>query len=305
MLARALLVALIVIGGAGALAGFAVTDGRGHPATLLSWGVCAILATCALVVAFTYAFSLVRAIPVPPAQQSPIPARAAAMFREFIAHAVAFTVLAPFEWLWTRDPDARPGASADRPVLLVHGYLLNGAVWWRFRRFLAAEGVDAYVATVEPPIGSIDAMAESLARRIEAVCVASGASRVRLVAHSMGGLVCRAYLRAHGGARVAALVTLASPHHGTWIARLGIGQAARDMLPGSAWLVALADWERAAEHPPTVALFSRYDNYIVPPDSSSLPWAKTEVLPAHGHVEMYFSRSIARRVRAALRATAG
>jgi triacylglycerol lipase len=301
MLARALIVALTVIGGAGAIAGFVVTPGRVHAATLLGWGAGAILAVCAVAVALTYAISLAHAIPVPPAQRSSVPARIAAMLREFIAHVVTFTMLAPFGRLWTRDPVARAGASADPPVLLVHGYLLNGGAWWRFARLLAAAGVDAYVATIEPPIGSIDAMAESLAHRIDAVRAASGAPRVTLVAHSMGGLVCRAYLRAYGLAHVAALVTVASPHRGTLVARLGIGQAARDMVPGSAWLAALADWEKKAEHPPATALFSHYDNYIVPADSSSLPWATNEVLPVHGHVEMYFSRKVARRVCAALR----
>jgi triacylglycerol lipase len=304
MLARALLVALILIGGAGMVAGFVLADGRPRWMALLGWGAGAILAVCAVVVAVTYGISNASARTVPPQHRSPPGARAAAMVREFLAHAVTFAVLAPFERLWTRDPVPRSGKHADPPVLLVHGYLLNGAAWWRFARFLADEGIDAYAATIEPPIGAIDAMAESLARRIEAVCVASGALCVRLVAHSMGGLVCRAYLRAHGNARVVALVTVASPHRGTAIARLGIGRAARDMVPGSAWLAGLADWEKSAKHPPAAALFSYYDNYIVPPDSSSLPWATNEVLPVHGHVEMYFSRSIARQVCAALRSRA-
>jgi triacylglycerol lipase len=304
MLARALSLALMLVGGAGAVAGYLVADRQVHPATLLGWGIGSILAACAVVVAATYAVALSRVGPVPAEHRSRAVTRVAAMIREFLAHVMCFTVLAPFERIWTHEPHARSAAGVDPPVLLVHGYLLNGAAWWRFARLLRAEGVTAYVATVEPPLGSIDAMAESLARRIESVCAASGASRVRLVAHSLGGLVCRAYLRAHGDARVAALVTVASPHHGTWIARLGVGQAARQMEPGSGWLAELADWERAADHPPAVALFSCYDNYIVPPDSSSLPWATNEVLPAHGHVEMYFSRSVARHVCRALRATA-
>ena len=96
------------------------------------------------------------------------------------------------------------------------------------------------------------------------------------------------------------LVTIASPHHGTAIAWLGIGQAARDMLPGNAWLAALAEWEEESEHPPTVALFTYYDNYIAPQESSMLSWAENEVLPVHGHVEMYFSRRVARQVSRAL-----
>jgi hypothetical protein len=68
------------------------------------------------------------------------------------------------------------------------------------------------------------------------------------------------------------------------------------MIPDSAWLAALADAERLAAHPPTVALFSYYDNYIAPQESAMLPWARNEPLPPLGHVEMYFSRKLAARV---------
>jgi hypothetical protein len=95
---------------------------------------------------------------------------------------------------------------------------------------------------------------------------------------------------------VASLVTIAAPHQGTALAWFGIGEAARAMVPGSAWLTALADAERQAAHPPTVALFSYYDNYIAPQESAMLPWARNEPLPPLGHVEMYFSRKLAARV---------
>jgi len=118
----------------------------------------------------------------------------------------------------------------------------------------------------------------------------------------MGGLVCRAYLRAHGAARVACLVTIAAPHHGTEIARLGFGKCAREMTPGTHWLAELAAWESRSESPPAVALFSYYDNYIAPQESSMLPWARNAPLPTLGHVEMYFSRRVAARVCEALKA---
>ena len=65
-----------------------------------------------------------------------------------------------------------------------------------------------------------------------------------IVAHSMGGLVARAYLRRHGGAQVARVITLGTPHHGTALANLAPGSNARQMSrPGgqpNAWLAQLA-----------------------------------------------------------------
>jgi triacylglycerol lipase len=298
MIARALLLVLLLVGGAGAGTARLVV-GAGQT-MMVGWGAGAILSVIGIVVVVTYVVSTAHASRPPAELRAGFATRGLAMLREFLAHVGVFTALAPFERLWALD---RPGdgvAHGEPPVVLVHGYLLNGAAWRRFGRLLKQEGIRSYVATLEPPLGSIDRMAESLARRIEAVCAATGASRVHLVAHSMGGLVCRAYLRAHGAARIGRLVTIASPHHGTEVARLGIGRCAREMTPGSAWLAALAEWEARSEQPPAVALFSYYDNYIAPQESSMLPWARNESLPALGHVEMYFSRRVSARVCAAL-----
>lgn len=301
MIARALLLTLVLVGGAGA--GVARLAGAGGPGMLIAGAAAAILGVNALAVLLTYAVALTHASRPDPAQRVGAARVALAMLREFLAHVGAFVMLAPFAALWVRKhaPAGMPGA--EPPVLLVHGYLLNGAAWWRFARILGRTGLDVHVATIEPPLGSIDAMADALAARIETLCAATGAPRVRLVAHSMGGLVCRAYLRSHGAGRVASLVTIAAPHQGTELARIGLGQCAREMTPGSAWLAGLAEWERRAEHPPAVALFTYCDNYIAPQESSMLPWARVEILPALGHVEMYFSRHVAARVCDALRAT--
>lgn len=304
MISRAFLIAVIVLIGSGVAAAYLVSGPSPSVPTLCVYGAVPVLATITLVVGVTYGVARVRGSQVPAVQRADLFPILASVMREYFAHVVMFLVLAPFERIWRRDDIARDATRPDVPVLLVHGYLLNGAAWWQFARLLERAGFRAHVVSLTPSVGSIDAMAGSLERRIEALCAASGAPRVHLVSHSMGGLVCRAYLRASGSARVASLVTIAGPHHGTALARLGIGEAARAMMPDSNWLAALADAERQAEHPPTVVLFSYYDNYIAPQESAMLPWARNEPLPPMGHVEMYFSRALAARVCKALQARA-
>ena len=305
MVARALRLTLVLVGGAGVIVAMLVCGGR-NPVALAGGAGGAILLVIALAVALTYAVAFAHASRPDPALRAGPGRVVLAMLRELVAHVGVFVFLAPFANANAKAGSQRgPAQPGDAPpVLLVHGYLLNGAAWWRFARRLRRMGLAVHVATIEPPLASIDAMADSLAAQIEAVCATTGASRLSLVAHSMGGLVCRAYLRAHGGARVARLVTIASPHHGTAIARIGLGRCAQEMTPGSRWLAALAEWERQAGHPPAVALYSYYDNYIAPQESSRLPWAETVILPPLGHVEMYFSRTVAERTRAALQPTA-
>jgi pimeloyl-ACP methyl ester carboxylesterase len=296
VISRAFLFTVIVLIGAGVGAAYLVSGPSPSVLALCAFGAVPVLALFALVVGLSYGVTLIRGSQAPAGQRADLFPILASVMREYFAHIIMFLVMAPFERIWLRDGIARDTRRTDAPVLLVHGYLLNGAAWWWFARLLEKEGFRAHMVSLTPSLGSIDAMAGSLERRIEAVCVASGAPRVHLVSHSMGGLVCRAYLRACGGARVASLVTIAGPHHGTVLARLGIGEAARAMVPESGWLAALADAERQAEHPPTVALWSLYDNYIAPQESAMLPWARNALLPPMGHVEMYFSRTLAARV---------
>ena len=52
-----------------------------------------------------------------------------------------------------------------------------------------------YSLSYGPPLASIESFADQLAGKIDAIVAATGARRVMIVAHSMGGLVARAYLR--------------------------------------------------------------------------------------------------------------
>ncbi len=302
MISRAFLLALIMLIGSGVGAAYFVSGPSPSVLTLFAYGAVPVLAVITLGVAVTYGVARIRGSQVSAGQRAALVPVLASVMREYFAHIIMFLVVAPFERIWVRGDIARVTRCTEAPVLLVHGYLLNGAAWWWFVRSLERAGFRAHVVSLTPSLGSIDAMAGSLGRQIDALCAAYGAPQVHLVSHSMGGLVCRAYLRACGGARVASFVTIAGPHHGTALARLGIGEAAREMVPNSSWLAALADGERQARHPPTVALFSFYDNYIAPQESAMLPWASNEQLPPMGHMEMYFSRALAARVCKELRA---
>jgi len=55
---------------------------------------------------------------------------------------------------------------------------------------------------------------------IDAIKSATGADKVILVGHSMGGLAAREYIRSYGGSDVAKLVTIGTPHLGSTVAEL-------------------------------------------------------------------------------------
>lgn len=206
--------------------------------------------------------------------------------REWLAHVALFIFIQPFERPWLGDDATRRPLPGGVPVLLVHGYMCNRGVWWWIRRRLQATGLTVATVNLEPPCGSIDVLAERLHARIETLCADTKAAQIALVGHSMGGLVARAYLRAHGPARIAKLVTLASPHHGTWLAYYGLGLNAREMEPTSAWLRSMALTDPRV---PMLTVWSPTDNFVAPQDSSRLAAAREKIVPGLGHLAMLFS----------------
>ena len=95
--------------------------------------------------------------------------------------------------MWAlRDPPARP---ACNPVLLFHGVGCNAGVWtWLCRASLPR----STVPSTRCPMARRklrSTLRRSARHEDRAIRAATGAARVTLVTHSMGGLVARAYLR--------------------------------------------------------------------------------------------------------------
>jgi triacylglycerol esterase/lipase EstA (alpha/beta hydrolase family) len=187
------------------------------------------------------------------------------------------------------------------PVLLVHGYGCNSGYWAHLAPLLDREGISHASIDLEPVAGSIDDYAPLIEARVRELCAATGAMRIAIVAHSMGGLAARAWMRAYGNARVARLVTLGTPHHGTALARFGPGANAVQMRRGSAWLRALA----AAEPPEVcariVSIYTHHDNIVAPQDSSVLPGACNIAFGGVGHVALGSNPRVLAEVLRALR----
>jgi triacylglycerol lipase len=232
----------------------------------------------------TWIFAITYATPAPPLS---LGRRLRIMAEEYLAFIFSFLLLLPFERLWMPADRLRPSA---RPILLVHGYGVSRGVWWLLRRRLEAAGHTVATLSLVPPYTSMGKLVPLLNRRIEEVCQATGAKQLVLVAHSMGGLVCRSYLARHGSERVSKLLTLATPHAGTALARIGFGRNAREMEPDSLWL---RDMGSEAIRIPAISLRNPYDNYAMPQDNQRLAGARDIELPAVGHVAMLYRRDIA------------
>jgi len=254
--------------------------------------------SCPLIVIYALAFGLAHKEPAKP-RVGVVRAWRGAV-GEWLAYLLLFLVIQPFEQWWMGGDAVGRSASGRLPVLLVHGYLCNRGLWWWLRRRLRAQQFSVATINLRPPLGDIDGFAEQLHARIEALLAETGADRVVLVGHSMGGLASRAYLRRHGPGRVAKLITLASPHHGTRIACFGPGINARQMEPDSEWIRGLAGQE--APPVPAVNIWSDADEIVVPPRHGRWAAAHEKVMPALGHFTLVFSPLVAELVQRELAA---
>ena len=224
------------------------------------------------------------------ATPAPFHASPAQRWRLFAGEFAATMLTSSWHMAWPRAcRHSAPGAGL--PVLLVHGYVCNRGYWAPLSRLLARSGISHAALDLEPAGADIDDFVPALHAALEELCARSGSTQVVIVAHSMGGLVARAYLRRHGAQRVARVVTLGTPHHGTALAGLGFGRNARQMgragpLQPGAWLAQLAAAEDAPRRALFTSIFSHHDNIVAPQTSAVLPGAKNIAFGGVGHVAL-------------------
>lgn len=185
------------------------------------------------------------------------------------------------------EPDHLPAdARGRRGVLLVHGFFCNRGLWNPWMRRLRARGVPFVAVDLEPVFGTIEAYAptlEAAAARLEA---ATGVPPL-VVAHSMGGLAVRHWLGC-SGRRVQHVITIGTPHSGTWLARFGHTANGRQMRQGCDWIAGLVG--TAAED--FTCFYSACDNIVFPASTATLPGADNRHLPGTAHVHLAYHPAV-------------
>jgi triacylglycerol esterase/lipase EstA (alpha/beta hydrolase family) len=287
------LLGLLVAGAAGYVSWASHSIARGAPVWWFILGAPVVyFAPAVVLVAIWSALTWFWRTPRPPEAQIGLTGTLRLFFVEVWTLGASWPLMA-LHRLLLRDPPPTP---SSRPVLLIHGVLVNDGVWLLARRCLARRGVaPIYTINYGPPSADIERFAEQLAGRIDGICAATGAERVILVGHSMGGLVARAYLRRHGHRRVAKIVTIGTPHHGSVLAWSFPGRGLEQMRPGNAWLAELnRDEDRSPV--PIVSIWSRHDSMVAPQASSVLACAENVAVIGVGHNAMLAAARILARV---------
>lgn len=193
------------------------------------------------------------------------------------------------------DWNCKPSAEHPEPVILVHGMGANAPVnFATLAPTIAADGHCVFMETygtiwLGPLIGGLDSMrtsAADLARFVDRVRAATGASKVNIVGHSEGTTVPAYYLKFLGGdAAVKKFIGFGSNFAGTTLhglsslavasgfddlLRSGGCGACQEFLPGSAFLKDLNDGGVTVPGPQYTSIISTYDTVVVPYTSGRL-----------------------------------
>ena len=202
---------------------------------------------------------------------------------------------------WRRVPDLLdPDCAGRRGVVLIHGFVCNRGFWAPWLEPLRAEGRACIAINLEPIFTSIDDYVPIVEDAVRRVTDCSGRSPV-LVCHSMGGLVARAWLRSMQAAdRVEEVVTIASPHQGTWLGRFSRMPNGRQMHLHSDWLRQLEQDEQNAARPRWTCWYSNCDNIVFPVTTATLPHAENRLVPGRAHVALAFDPEVMQQTLAGL-----
>lgn len=278
-------------------------SGWALPTALLTGVAVAAFAHVAIVI-IEFGLAFYAASPRPAGQQPGIARWLEAFIGEVSASFMTFSVRQPL-WgdtpLASADPTSKlpvasvtgkddghlaaPGSQRP-PIVFIHGFFCNRALWRPAARWFAGRGHVIDSVNLEPVYGSIDQYPVIIDAAVRRLCDRTGQTRVALVCHSMGGLAARAYARDFGLERVARVVTLGTPHRGTFLARFGHGKNVAQMRLESRWLAELARTESSEHRARFTIVLSHHDNIVSPQAAQRIPDARVIETYAKGHVRL-------------------
>lgn len=260
---------------------FAVTI---RTAEIIGIGTVAVLLAAALVYLFGSFYLMASHVSPRPGQH-----RLAAMGRE-LYYVLITQPLIPFYFFIGR----RMGPGTGIPVIFIHGYFQNRADFiWLARQFRKASKGPLYGFNY-PWFEAVDRNVPRLAKFVGRVCAESGADRVILVAHSLGGLIALEYAHSPDGAqRVAQCITIGTPHAGVkWRGPI-LGKVAKELREGGEFTV---ERRERTVSTPTLSIYSTHDNIVHPPSTSELASRGGDdvAIDGLGHLSLLYSPEVAK-----------
>ncbi|MFB8085677.1 alpha/beta fold hydrolase [Streptomyces sp. NPDC055992] len=208
---------------------------------------------------------------------------------------VAFTLFSPASTAGaaeTSAPAARTAAvqplSTSTPVVFVHGYTGSASNWvtaMSVFRLNGWSGSDLFAYEYDS-YGNNITNAQGLAAFVNDVKSRTGASKVAIVNHSMGGLVSQYYLKVLGGnSSVSHLASIAGANHGTTYAGAClIYTTCQQMYPGSSFISQITSGDETPGDTKYATWYSACDGVILPYTSTRLSGATNNNVVCQNHI---------------------
>jgi triacylglycerol lipase len=186
------------------------------------------------------------------------------------------------------------------PVVFVHGFASSAAIWTTMINAFVTDGwvsADLTAWSYNANLSNVTT-AEQIKTKVDSITLATGAPKVDLISHSMGGLSARYYTGTLGGAaKVDGWVSLGGPNHGTTTANFCFSQSCLEMRPGSSFLTAL----NSGDETPGASRYATWrtpcDQVTTPTESVSLSGATNNVTACIGHSDLYIDTTVYAQVR--------
>lgn len=188
------------------------------------------------------------------------------------------------------------------PILFVHGYLGSTANWDTMRQRFLADGwkeseLYAYNYSV---LSSNATSAAEIRSQVDDIIARTGATKVDIIAHSIGSVSSRYYLKNLGGtAKIDAWVSLAGPNHGTdYVDRQNCQTVpCREIAIGSAFLSDL----NAVDETPGLTRYATWrstcDTTITPTESVVLSGATNNLSACVAHFNFLIDDTVYQQVK--------
>src|SRR6185369_4127929 len=186
------------------------------------------------------------------------------------------------------------------PILFVHGWAESESLWSTMIRNFEREGwTRAELNNWRYNTSQSNVRtASEVARKVEEIRSRTGAARVDIISHSMGGLNTRYYLKnLRGTERVDDWVSLGGPNHGTTTANFCFEESCREMRIGSAFLTALNEGDETPGTTNYGTWWSSCDEIINPDESVLLTGATNTAAGCVSHVGLTSDSTVFAGVR--------
>lgn len=195
-------------------------------------------------------------------------------------------------------PAAR--ALVHDPILFVHGWNSNSSTWTTMiGRFQADGWTTAELNNWSYNTSQSNTItASEINTKVDQILAATGASKVDIISHSMGGLSSRYYSKNLGGSsKIDEWVSLGGPNHGTDTAYFCSQTSCKEMRPGSTFLNSLNATDETPGTPNYRTWWSPCDSVINPDSSVSLTGATNTQTACISHSDLHQNATVYAQVR--------